>query len=539
MLTPSVPAPEDYYQNNCCRLFEFVLHAYEDILSARESEALTHYLQASSDAQRLFARLLTRKGPVFRIDLLAYREVADLNAALDELTKRKLLTRQPAHAGEGYLNLLRKDELAACLTQRSGIEGLNRWRKSELVTWALSRYSDPVLRQLVVDFSPIVAIQDPFVWQLARLLFFGEAQSDWTTFILSDLGLVQYETVERGSRQFSNRDELELDLALRALSAMTYQLDDHPGLATPLSVRLLNIAGDRFTMRRRDKALLRLAHHLEKTQPQRACLIYENVSRHPAREKNIRLLHRQGMENEAKALLQSAQASPYSEEEQQFCERFGQRNKGFQPQTLQVVFNQLDTEQKIEEQALAFLTSDHGISFGIHVENGFVRTLTGIVYWPIIFAPVQGAYTHPYQSRPNDLNMEDFISVRADLVADFEATINSDEALRQHIRQIVETKYLVANRLVSWSLLEHVPLERIFDHIPISHIRRLTSFLIRHLYQYRTGLPDLLVFYPDGRYEFIEVKGPNDQLQPVQRLWFKQFDTLEIPARVMKIKLSR
>ena len=52
-------------------------------------------------------------------------------------------------------------------------------------------------------------------------------------------------------------------------------------------------------------------------------------------------------------------------------------------------------------------------------------------------------------------------------------------------------------------------------------------------------MPDLLVFYPDGRYELIEVKGPNDQLQPVQRLWFKQFEALEVPARVLKIKLSR
>ena len=539
MLTPSVPAPEDYYQNNCCRLFEFVLETYHDILSPYESAALNLYVQASNDAQRLFARFLTRKGPLFRTDLLRYREVHDVGAALQELIASNLLTSASPHAGEVYLNLLRKSELADCLAKRSGVAGLNRLRKSELVTWTLSRYSDPVIRQMVVDLSPVVAVNDPFVWDLARLLFFGEAQSDWSTFILSDLGLVKYETVARGNRQFSDRTALEFDLTLRALSVLTYQSEDYPDLIEPLAERLMEVSGDRFAMRRRDRALMRLAQKLEKTGPSKACHIYDSVPRHPARERNIRLLHRQGKEKQAQTLLRAARAAPYSEEEQQFCERFGQRNKGFQPKTLQVTWSVIHAEQKIEQQALDFLKAQQGVTFGVHVENALVRTLTGIVYWPIIFAPIQGAFTHPYQTCPNDIYMEDFVSVRAELLSGFEATMSEDEALRAHIRQTVEDKHLIANRLVSWSLFEALPLTAIFEHIPIAHIRRLTAFLIRHLHQYRTGMPDLLVFYPDGRYELIEVKGPNDQLQPVQRLWFKQFEALEVPARVLKIKLSR
>lgn len=538
MLTPSAPAPEDYYQNNCCHLFGYVLGRYEALLSATEAQQLRTYLSLGSDAQRLLARLLTRKGPIFRLDKLVYREIADLSAATTELTKAGLLALQPTHPGDQYLGLLRKDELVQLLKARSvTAKAVSSWKKNELAVWFLGRYTDTQIRHIASSISHIVGLETAYVWDLAKLLFFGETHSDWSTFVLNDLGLVQYERVATLTNQYRDRQTLEWDLELRSLGRMSHMLGDYPELEKALTPKLLNVSGDRFFMRRRDRTLMRIARHLESNSSiSRACEIYQHVKRHPARERTVRLLARQGDKAAADRLLETARKQPYSEEEAQFCERFGQRNKGFQPETFEVVIDAINPNERIEQQALEYLAATSSMSFGIHAENTFIRSMTGIIYWSVLFADLPGAFTNPYQSGPNDLYLEDFYSVREPMILALEADLADDQTLCEHIERILTEKYLVANSLVNWSLFEHVPAEKLFAHIPIGDIRRLAAFLIRRLTQFRTGQPDLLVFYEEGSYELIEVKGPGDQLQPTQRLWFKHFADMAIPARVMKIK---
>ena len=79
ILTPQNPAPADYYQNNFCSVFEFVLARFQGIADDSIITDLQSYLEASSDAQRLFARLLTRKGPTFLTASLKYAEVSKLD----------------------------------------------------------------------------------------------------------------------------------------------------------------------------------------------------------------------------------------------------------------------------------------------------------------------------------------------------------------------------------------------------------------------------------------------------------------------------
>jgi len=109
MLTPSTPAPEDYYQNNCLNLFGYVLERYGDLLAPNEANLLQHYLIASDDAQRLLARLLTRRGPLFRLDKLAYREIGSIDDAVTELSHRKMLAVNPAAPSDQLLALLKKE----------------------------------------------------------------------------------------------------------------------------------------------------------------------------------------------------------------------------------------------------------------------------------------------------------------------------------------------------------------------------------------------------------------------------------------------
>ena len=54
-------APDDYYQNNFIEVFDFVLTHCKSLLPTELARALNQFLLADDDAQRLFARLLTRK----------------------------------------------------------------------------------------------------------------------------------------------------------------------------------------------------------------------------------------------------------------------------------------------------------------------------------------------------------------------------------------------------------------------------------------------------------------------------------------------
>ena len=100
-------------------------------------------------------------------------------------------------------------------------------------------------------------------------------------------------------------------------------------------------------------------------------------------------------------------------------------------------------------------------------------------------------------------------------------------------------KWGTANPLVSWGLLQSVSLDDWLEAVPTGWVRRLSAFLIRNLNDYRKGFPDLFLCYDDHRAEFVEVKGPTDQIQPQQRAWFRVFRDMGIDARVIKLKITK
>ena len=90
-LKPGLAPPPSYYRDNCTLAFEFVSQQYNDILPEFILDQLRAYSEVSLDAQRLFARMLTRKGPYYRIDSLDYDEIGDKDCAIKELQDSRLI----------------------------------------------------------------------------------------------------------------------------------------------------------------------------------------------------------------------------------------------------------------------------------------------------------------------------------------------------------------------------------------------------------------------------------------------------------------
>ena len=533
MLTPAQPAPVDYYQNNCLSLINFVLATHRSILPDQALTLCIAYKQSSSDAQRLLARLLTRKGPIFRTKSLHYREISNHAQAVNELQAQGLIEIGANFPADQLIATLRKDEI---VNFWSFPQQLKSARKAALIQNLMERFSDRQINRHLGQHFVWVNIQDLPSWDLLRLLYFGDAMQDWSAFVLRDLGLIEYEDVSFDDHYLGDHKRLAQELHYRRLSLVSHRLNDVPGLAVQLLDLLQAPVPDRITQRRRDKTLLRIGHWSERAgQLDWAASAYCLAEKHPARERLARILHKRDDLQAFERLTAQMLAAPWAEEEVQFVQRFGKRNAGFQPSTSTV---EVDTVScNVEQQAIELLTETQG--WGAHVENALVRSLTGLLYWPVIFTQLPGAFTNPFQSGPNDLYYDDFAQSRTRQLDQHEQLLADDEQLTHYLARIYTSKLGLANSLVNWSVLERVGLNNIITAIPADHIRRLSQYLIRHLYNRRSGLPDLLVVYGPGEYELVEVKGPNDQLQPGQRVWLRTLAQMEIPSRVLRIKLAR
>ena len=65
---------------------------------------------------------------------------------------------------------------------------------------------------------------------------------------------------------------------------------------------------------------------------------------------------------------------------------------------------------------------------------------------------------------------------------------------------------------------------------------RLMNIIKRDLSLVRKGFPDLTVIYARGNFEFVEVKGPNDRVQPAQRIWLRHLTEANLACRVLDWK---
>lgn len=171
-----------------------------------------------------------------------------------------------------------------------------------------------------------------------------------------------------------------------------------------------------------------------------------------------------------------------------------------------------------------------------YVENTLVNALFGLLCWPAVFAPLPGAFFHPFQSGPADLGAPDFAARRQPL---FDACLAEleDGRYRTTIRQRFAEKHGTQSPFVAWGALSAELLALALDCIPPAHLRLFFTRLLRDLKANRTGLPDLVRFWPAARrYELVEVKAPGDKLQDNQIRWLAYCEAQGIPVRVCHVQ---
>ena len=533
--------PEGYYLDNFTFLLDFVNRQYCHLLSEQEKQFYSTFQTLTLDSRKLFVRLTNRKGPYFRLDKLNYPEVESLGDEIESLVAASLIV-PTVPALESAIRICSKAEL---LDLDACSEFPQSTKKQDLAEYLLSGQVNPVQALMI----PVVELARTEELTVFKLLFFGNFHQDMTTFVMHELvaPFEQYE-IDGNAALFRCREVIDELIVLRSLSDASYKLMETEGSEEDLLKLIEKLPArniEPVLSRRYDRMVNQIGRHLERAgRIEEAVGVYCRAQATPARERQARILDRLGKPQAAMKLCSSIIEAPQNEEELEFAQTFGQRLGSKHGFASDVSFNLPVTKIKqttiqvsrshnsVEMCALAYF-EDLGDEC-YYVENSLIRSLFGLCFWDIIYAPVSGAFFNPFQRGPVDLYTSDFVRSRRVLISDRFNELEKNGPLGL-ATAIYREKQGVANPFVNWMSVDEQLMETALVKIPSQDLIRMFERLLIDLKNNSSGFPDLIVF-DQNSYRMIEIKGPGDKLQKNQARWFRYFLEHSIPAALVNVE---
>ena len=545
MIAHSVNDPL-YYLHNFRQVLDWLRLRYADLLDAQEQSFIDGFARLPQPSQALLVRMVMRKGMLFRERRLSYAEIGPTRQALEPLLQLGWVEDDAPLGLDELFQMLLKDEISTCFGPL-----LTRPKAAKAELFEQLRELFPEARPLSQwwpDFTEsIYVLRQQAVCDRLRLMFFGNLYQDWSEFVLADLGLMRYEqvTFSSDSRALRERADIELCLALHACAEqLETDADIDPLLARLDSLRTTNP----WLERRRARVQYQIAQGCERLGDwPRALAIYPRCAHPQARERHIRVLERSGDYPAALELALLAAEQPGNAAEAQALTRIIPRltrklGGPPHPRRKAQAVNRLDLCLPPESASLgverAVQTHLQQIGAGpVHyVENTLFNSLFGLLCWEAIFAPLPGAFFHPFQSGPQDLLDAGFHARREALFAACLGQLD-DGRYRQTVLANHEAKHGLQSPFVYWELLSRELLEQALDCLPPAHLKQCFLRLLEDIQANRAGMPDLIQFWPqEKRYRMIEVKGPGDRLQDNQLRWLEFCANHGLPVDVCHVQ---
>jgi hypothetical protein len=579
-----------YYLRNFERALQWLAQRYGDLLGDAE-RAFVHGFASLPEASRaLLVRMLMRKGVLFRASRLSYVEIGGAEAAAAPLVEAGWLEADVPVSVDELFALCTRAELLTCFSAQ--LAGLKAARKDAWLEPLRAQCGDarPYSGWHTQAADQVLHVAVAPLCERLRLMFFGNLQQDWSEFVLADLGVHRYEQVAfaPSSRAFQQREDVDLYLALHACGAALEQLaaeDPLQSLEPLLAVLDTLDIGNAWLAARREKLLYRIGYHAERHQQWDAALsVYQRCAWPGARHRRVRTLERAGHDDAALVLALEAAAAPESEEESQRIARMLPRLRrrvggvltrdasgivtaagrgsgagsrpalapspapASAPAPALVVATALERGMLMLARPALPSAVSYTVEYAVrdhldspdtpvhYVENALINSLFGLLCWEPVFAALPGAFFHPFQRGPADLHAPDFHARRAPLFAQCLAQLD-DGTYQATILRHFDSKAGVQSPFVFWPMLTRELLDLALACIPAAHLKLWFERLLRDVRGNRSGLPDLIRFWPrEQRYELIEVKGPGDRLQDNQIRWLTYCAQHGMPVRVLDVR---
>jgi hypothetical protein len=535
--------PDLYYLRNFRFALQWIGDRYGDLLSPAESEFIQSFSRLPWQSQALLVRLLMRKGPFFRSSRISYADIGDISYAAQFLIELDWIDPRPLLSQENLLQLITVAEAKVLFPDLP-----KSCTRAQLKLMVMSSLAEPrTFEEWRCDVSENVSLLSiaPICTRL-RLLFFGNFTQDWSEFVLADLGIFKYEVVTlcHESRAFGCRIDIEVFFSLYECRC---QLEVEDADLEEVQALLPNRVELDWLEARRAELMFCIAREYERNGKLDLALnLYRDCSHPGSRLRTIRTLENLARHQEAQAMAEAAVRAPESEEETQRLPRVLRRlarrtqtaapiaSSFAPPPRLDLILPVPTGGQSVELLVAAQLATPEAPVF--YVENTLIKTLFGLHFWDAIFAPVSGAFFHPFHAGPVDLFSRAFLKKRAVLFEQGFDRLENGEYVAQ-IHRTFRTKHGTQSPFVAWRHLSSKLLDMALDCIPALHLRHYFNRLLSNLQENRNGLPDLVKFWPhEKRYQMIEVKGPGDRLQDNQRRWVQFFLDRQLPVVVCHVR---
>ena len=481
-----------YYLHNFRQVLDWLAQRYADLLDAEEAHFIQQFDRLPQASQALLVRLVMRKGVHFRAGKLNYPEIGCAHAAVRPLKALGWVDDQCLLGFDELFGLLQKGELLGAF--QPWIEQ----PKGKKADW---------LEQLAPQFDErrCFAHWCPELDDVLGFLFLHQCQQAFESAQALDSVLAQIATLQT----------------------------DNPWLE-----------------KRRAKLLFQVGQSCERSaELALAEQIYRACAYPGARARLIRVLERQEDYAQAMALACAAHEAPESPAEQQHLLRVLPRlrrklgapavpkAKPRDVTRLDLALPPPPLSMAVEYCVQAHLSEPDAPVY--YVENGLINSLFGLLCWEAIFAPLPGAFFHPFQRGPADLHSEDFHQRRASLFAACLEQLQ-DDRYKHTIRQRYVDKWGIQSPFVFWNLLSEELLEQALACLPAEHLRCWFERLLLDIRANRAGMPDLIQFWPAQKtYRMIEVKGPGDRLQDNQLRWLEFCGEYQMPVTVCYVRWAQ
>ncbi|MGX5201149.1 VRR-NUC domain-containing protein [Aliikangiella sp. IMCC44632] len=545
-----VELAQGYYLDNFFEIIEHVYKHYSDLLNEQEQTFYHQFKSLPLSAQYLYVRMLTRKGEYFRADKLSYDEVTCAQAALASLKELNFIQKPQPTDFANLVALFTKQEWLNFLSNlpdfADKLAALRALKRAELDSFLVNLEKPQRIFSHIL--KPVIKLRHQDVFSTYKLLFFGNLHQDLTDFVLRDLALNCYEnySIDKQTRLFESREKIDSYLAYYQTLDL---LNDKVLQSVPLLLdiyKLLpkNTHQDDTLKRRLERAYIKIARQLERLEAlDQALLIYQECALEPATERTIRILAKQNKIKQALSYCQKTIAESMHESERDFAQGFAYRlarkhhidwkkPKPYQPK-VQVI--QLSPSgMGVEIDTANYFNNQGGQCF--YCENSLFPGLFTLCYWQVIYAPIKGAFTHPFQSRPHDFYDDNFFDKRSDFHGAVNTMMVDLKKYRRQLFNLLAQKQAIISPLFNPKLLAPELLDLALKIIPNQDWQLIFNRLKQDLKANRSGFPDLINFTPNGGYQLIEVKGPGDKLQKNQIRWMSYFKQHNIPHQVVNVE---
>lgn len=550
-LRPQTASLDDplYYLRNFETLVSWVRQHHGDLLIQEERSRIDQLMTLDQPARALLVRLVMRSGELFRASRLNYAELGGPVAdALGALEQAGWIEVDPMLDVAGLFQVLTVPECRLAMANELAGAGCPRSASKRAM---LDYFLDANLESRRFSHwwpeteDRLVALNHMALFDRIRLMFFGNLRQSWSDFVLVELGHHSYEQVPftPDSRAFQSRNDVDRYLLMHACRE---RLDEGEAPAAIWPEVPAADTRNPWLENRRGRLLLELGRQAERSgDPELALTAWSDSPHREARLRQLRLMERQKRFEEAWTITQRAMSAPRGDAELRGLERIRKRlakkldqdipEPARRPKIPEFTLHLPQPHlHSVEWAALEHLNTEEAPV--CYVENTLLNGLFGLLCWPALYAPLPGAFFHPFHMAPADLHREDFVERRQELFDTCLATLDSDD-YKVRIRQAWLEKQGITSPFVIWPVLDEELLEMALHCIPADHLKLIFIRLLRDLKAHRSGLPDLIRFHPEAStYDMIEVKGPGDRLQDHQKRWLEFFLEHDIEVSVCYVR---